>query len=87
DSEFNAQTNVALYPNPAYTEFSISIADEQEQVRSIRIYDSYGKLVLEPVVNDLGRYSIEDIGTSGFYTVVIETTSSVISRPLVKLME
>jgi alpha-tubulin suppressor-like RCC1 family protein len=69
-----------IYPNPSDGVFTVS---SNKTIKTISIYDSYGRLVKQNTVNELTtKLSITEM-VSGIYFVQVETENSVSSQKVV----
>jgi hypothetical protein len=79
----DAGQSVEIFPNPFAT--ILNIGNQSNEIIKIYIYDSYGKLVLNQIVDELNRntLNLSDL-SNGLYFVVLDSNST---RKLVKVIK
>ena len=77
-------SDIALYPNPANTQFSISINTPEQIVFNVEIKDIFGKTVKSK--NNLSNNANIDIRelSSGVYFVKIKTDNNEVVKKLIE---
>lgn len=77
-----------IYPNPAEYELFISINSERNELRTCKIFDTYGKLVwIENIQTGTGKnkFAIDlDKLSQGFYSIQISSSLGVITKSFIK---
>ncbi len=73
-----------LYPNPATTEFTISLAQNSNQQATVSIFNQLGQLQQQFEMNTLQQVISLDGYTSGMYIVQLQMGSHTLSRKLLK---
>lgn len=73
-----SKKSVALYPNPATTNF---VVDSKDEIKSVKILDEQGKVV--KTYNKSEKYDISELGF-GVYFVEILTNKESITQKLIK---
>ena len=68
-----ASPDLLLYPNPANNELFVSIKNQNDSEMDLKIFDSYGQLVLQQQNNTSSiRINIQDLGNGMYFLVVNE---------------
>lgn len=70
-----AENSIKLYPNPAESFLNVEMM-EQLEVTSLKVYDAFGKLILNETKN-VGMVNIESL-VSGIYFLSLESNTDII---------
>jgi len=78
--------NVTMFPNPATTEMTIDFSQISTAPESVEIYDAYGRLVSQEVVNNINNRMVVSLTNyaEGIYFVKLYFANGVATKRLIK---
>ena len=83
-TEFNLETALLLYPNPANSQIQIRIEDSRFLGAEMKFFDVYGKLItVEKIVKETSQIDISQ-WANGIYFIRVNTVEGIITKRFVK---